>query len=97
MLRLALGWTPIRRIAVLSNLWGGGGRFRALAAGRGWAIVLIRHDPRMPAVPVAERISLAEAISDADGPDPGAVAGAAPTRHPGPEPDNRQKRVPLDQ
>ncbi|MEV6800535.1 hypothetical protein AB0M91_19640 [Micromonospora rifamycinica] len=78
MMRLALGWIPIRRIAVLAHLHGGGARFRALAAGRGWAIILIRHDRRMPAVPAAERITLAEAIDQADGPDAGAVAGAAP-------------------
>lgn len=73
MLRLTAGWTPIRRIAVLAHLFGGAGRFRTIAAGRGWAIVLIRRDRTMPAVPVAERISLAEAIREADGPDAGAA------------------------
>ncbi|MFI6160377.1 hypothetical protein ACIA59_10555 [Micromonospora haikouensis] len=53
-MKVALGWTPIRRIAVLAHLHGG-------------ALILIRHDRRMPATPAAERIILAEAIADADG------------------------------
>ncbi|MGA4726278.1 hypothetical protein ACPB67_02560 [Micromonospora taraxaci] len=78
-MKLNHGWIPVRRISVLAHLYGGAGRFRALAAGRSWSIILIRRDRSMPAVPVAERITLAEAIRDADGPDIGAVAGAAST------------------
>ncbi|WP_213452872.1 hypothetical protein [Rhizomonospora bruguierae] len=79
-MRIATCSAPLRRIAVLAHLFGGAGRFRAIAAGRGWAIVLICRDRNMPAVPAAERISLTEAIRQADGPDAGAVAGTAPTQ-----------------
>lgn len=62
------GWIPIHRIAVLANLYGGAGRFCTLVAGRGWAVLLVRRDQSMPAVPAAERLTFGEALDLADGP-----------------------------
>jgi hypothetical protein len=62
------GWIPIRRIAVLAHLHGGAAKFCNVASGRSWSLVLIRRDRTMPAVPHAERISMREAIDQADGP-----------------------------
>lgn len=65
-IRFLEGWIPLHRIRVLANLYGGAARFRTLASGRRWSILLIRHDPSMPAVPPGERPTLAEAIEEAD-------------------------------
>ncbi|MBF9135168.1 hypothetical protein I0C86_40530 [Plantactinospora sp. S1510] len=62
------GWIPIRRIAVLANLYGGAGRFCTLVSGRTWMVLLVRRDRSMPAVPEAERLTFAEALEQADGP-----------------------------
>lgn len=60
------GWIPLHRLPVLTNLWGGAGRFRAIASGRRWSILLIRHDPTLPAVPADQRPTLRQAIDEAD-------------------------------
>lgn len=60
------GWMPLHRIPVLTNLWGGAGKFGTIAAGRRWSILLIRHDPTAPAVPTDERPTLRQAMDDAD-------------------------------
>lgn len=57
---------PIRRIAALVHAYGGAARFRALAAGRTWAVLLVLKDPSMPAVPPEQRPTLREAIDVAD-------------------------------
>lgn len=62
------GWIPIRRIAVLAHLHGGAAKFCTVASGRSWSLVFIRRDRSMPAVPRSERISMREAIEQADGP-----------------------------
>ncbi|MEU8158156.1 hypothetical protein AB0B94_31260 [Micromonospora sp. NPDC048986] len=60
------GWIPVNRIGVLANLYGGAGKFCTLVAGRRWSILLVRRDRSMPAVPVGERPTLHEAISEVD-------------------------------
>lgn len=37
-------WHPLPRLANIVNLWGGRGRFRRIATGRTWALILIRRD-----------------------------------------------------
>lgn len=59
-------WIPLRRISVLRHSWGGAGKFRKLAAGRNWSLLLVRRDRTLPSVPVAERPTLRQAVSDAD-------------------------------
>jgi hypothetical protein len=60
------GWIPIHRLPVLTNLHGGAAKFCTLASGRRWSILLIRHDPTMPATPVDHRPTLQQATADAD-------------------------------
>ncbi|MGI5144813.1 hypothetical protein ACQEVC_45600 [Plantactinospora sp. CA-294935] len=69
MRRLLQPWIPIRRIAVLANLHGGAARFRTIIAGRSWALLFVRKDPSMPAVPPEERPTMREAIDQADAAD----------------------------
>lgn len=59
------GWIPLHRIAVLANLHGGGGKFRKVAAGRNWSLLLVRRDDSIPSVPPADRPTLREAIDAA--------------------------------
>lgn len=60
------GWIPLHRLPVLTNLHGGAAKFCTLASGRRWSILLIRHDPTMPAVPAVQRPTLRQAIDNAD-------------------------------
>lgn len=72
MRRLLQPWIPIGRISVLANLHGGAARFRTIVAGRSWALLLVRKDLSMPAVPHEDRPTMREAIDRAD-------AASAPT------------------
>jgi hypothetical protein len=70
MRRLLQPWIPIGRISVLAHLHGGAARFRTIVAGRSWALLWVRKDPSMPAVPPDARPSMREAIDRADAPVP---------------------------
>ena len=37
-------WYPLPRLAGVARMWGGHGRFRLVATGPRWALVLIRRD-----------------------------------------------------
>lgn len=60
------GWIPLHRLATLTNLWGGAGKFRKVAAGRNWSLLLVRRDDSTPPVPPEQRPTLREAIDNAD-------------------------------
>jgi hypothetical protein len=66
MRRLFQPWIPIGRISVLANLHGGAARFRTIVAGRSWALLWVRKDRSMPAVPPKDRPTMREAIDQAD-------------------------------
>lgn len=64
--RFMEGWVPIHRMAVLSYLWRGAGRFRRMVGCRSWSIFLVCHDPTGVHAPADRLPTLDEAIAEAD-------------------------------